>query len=88
MTTLRIDSRRYEDSDDCLAACAADVATDLGLEGWSLSPRWEDDERDAILVDIPAHAAEAATEAGYEAEWCALCPDGHHGEGYSCHDRA
>lgn len=56
-TTLRIDARRYEDHDDCLAAAAADVARERGLEGWDLSPRWEDEQRNAILVDVPEWAA-------------------------------
>ena len=55
--TLRIDAKRYEDADDCLAAAAADVAAERGLQGWDLSPRWEDEQRETILVDIPAHAA-------------------------------
>ena len=52
-TTIRISARRYEDCDDCLSAAAADVAEELGLEGWDLSPRWETEERDHILVDVP-----------------------------------
>ena len=66
MTTLRINAADYADHDDCLAACAADVAGELSLSGYDLSPRWEDDERDAILVDIPGHAEAAAEEAGYD----------------------
>lgn len=58
-TTLKIDAARYADHDDCLAAAAADVAADRGLAGWDLLPRWEDSQRDTILVDIPAHAARA-----------------------------
>lgn len=53
MATLRLSARGYEDSDDCLAAAAADVADNRGLEGWDLEPRWEDDERDHILVTVP-----------------------------------
>lgn len=55
--TLRIDATRYEDHDDCLSAAAADVAQARGLAGWDLSPRWEDDQRETILINIPAHAA-------------------------------
>lgn len=54
-TTVRIDSSRYADHDDCLAAAAADYATAHGLEGWDLEARWEDDDtRDAILLTVPA----------------------------------
>lgn len=52
-TTIRIPAARYEDCDDCLTAAANDVAEERGLKGWDLSPRWEDDERDTILVDVP-----------------------------------
>ena len=53
MTTLRIDAARYADHDDCLAAAAADVSAQRGLEGWNLNPRWADQDRDVILVDVP-----------------------------------
>jgi len=53
MRTLRIDAKRYEDCSDCLTAAAQDVADERGLAGWDLSPRWEDDERDFILIDVP-----------------------------------
>ena len=56
--TIRIDARRYEDHDDCLTAAAADVARERGLEGWDLSPRWADDQRDTILLDVPVIAQE------------------------------
>jgi len=52
--TLRYDSCTWEDEDDCLAACAAEMADTFGLDGWDLNPRWEDERtRDAILVDVP-----------------------------------
>lgn len=57
MTTIRIPASRYEDHDDCLTAAADDVARERNLFGWRLGARWEDDQRDAILVDIPDHAA-------------------------------
>jgi hypothetical protein len=53
MTTLSIDAKKYEDHDDCLAAAASDVAAERGLQGRDLSPRWQDDERETILIDIP-----------------------------------
>ena len=55
--TIHVYARRYEDHDDCLSAAAADVAHARGLAGWDLSPRWADDQRETILLDIPAHAA-------------------------------
>lgn len=51
--TIIRDAAPYAGYDDCLAACAADVAEEYGLEGWDLEPRWADDERDAILLDVP-----------------------------------
>lgn len=51
--TLEIDSSEYEDCDDCLAAAAAAVAFDHNLKGYDLSPRWKDDTREVILVDVP-----------------------------------
>ena len=57
MTTIRIQASTYENEDDGLAAAAADVALERGLEGWDLGSRWEDDRvRDVILLDVPAHA--------------------------------
>lgn len=67
-TTIRIDARRYEDQDDCLSAAQADYAAEHGLEGWDLEARWEDDQRDAILLTVPAAATLLANEqppAGY-----------------------
>ena len=58
-TTLRIDAKRYQDEDDCLTAAANDVARERGLDGYDLDPRWEDGEREIILVDVPAWAASA-----------------------------
>lgn len=52
-TTVRVDARHYEDADDCLSAAQADYATEHGLEGWDLAPRWGDDQRDTILLTVP-----------------------------------
>ena len=54
-TTIRVDAARYADEDDSLAAAAAEVAAERGLDGYDLSPRWEDDQRETILLDVPAH---------------------------------
>ena len=53
---LSIPASRYDDSDDCLADAAADYAAEHDLAGWNLSPRWADDERTEILLDVPANA--------------------------------
>ena len=52
--TLRIPASKYESFDDCLSAAADDVAEERGLQGWELNARWEDDQRDIILIDVPA----------------------------------
>lgn len=47
----------YEDTDDALAAAAADAADLYGCHGYDMAPRWLDDlERTVILVDVPAWA--------------------------------
>ena len=57
-TTIRVAAARYEDEDDCLSAAAAQIARERGLAGYDFDARWEDDERDAILLDIPAYAVQ------------------------------
>lgn len=52
-TTIRIDAAQYQDHDDCLTAAADDAACKYDLEGWDLNPRWEDDQRETILIDLP-----------------------------------
>ncbi len=52
--TISVPAKKYEDCDDCLHAAEADVQAERGLQGWSLNPRWEDNQRDAILLDVPA----------------------------------
>jgi hypothetical protein len=37
-----------------LAAAAESVAASRGCESWEVTARWEDDERDVILLDVPA----------------------------------
>ena len=60
-TTLTIPAAQYADADDCLAAAAADVAQEHGVPaGYDMSPRWADDDRDEILVDVPLRATTAA----------------------------
>lgn len=52
--TIEIDAKRYEDSDTCLTDCAADVARERGLESWQIEAEWADDNRETIVVTIPA----------------------------------
>lgn len=52
--TIRIPAARYIDFDDCLAAAAENyVEQHPEAAGWDLSPRWADEQRDEILLDVP-----------------------------------
>ena len=53
MVTIRLSAKKYEDHDDCLTAAANDIAELLSLAGWNLSPRWADEKREEILIDVP-----------------------------------
>ena len=54
-TTITVDAKRYEDADDCLAAAAAEyVEEHPEAAGYDLGARWADDEREQILLDVPA----------------------------------
>lgn len=55
--TIAVPASPYEDSDDCLADAARDACVRYGLISDPLGARWSDDERDEILLDIPADAA-------------------------------
>ena len=56
-TIVTISARKYQDSDDCLIDAARDyVATHPDLAGWDLEARWEDEQRDAILLTVPTWA--------------------------------
>jgi hypothetical protein len=52
-TIIIIAGRQYEDSDDCLADAAADVARELGLELWQVEACWSDEQLDEIIVTVP-----------------------------------
>jgi hypothetical protein len=52
--TVAIPAERYEHVDDCLGAAAADAKALLGLDAWNLRPRWADEQRECILLDVPA----------------------------------
>lgn len=71
-TTLTIPAAQYADSDDCLAAAADDVAQEHGVPaGYDMAPRWADDDRDEILVDVPAREEHTPADA------VALCRELH-----------
>jgi hypothetical protein len=55
---ITVDAAQYQDSDDCLAAAAADMAAERGLEGWDLAPRWADSERTRIELTVPDRTAD------------------------------
>lgn len=53
-TIVRLKAAPYGWYDDCLAAATADYIDDHpDLKGYDLDARWEDDERDAILLTVP-----------------------------------
>jgi hypothetical protein len=58
--TVRIPIRQHEDYDDCLSAAETDYAHEHNLVGWDLEPRWEDDQRDAILLTVPGPKIEVS----------------------------
>lgn len=63
-TTISIDAARYIDSDHCLADAAADYVSDHPeARGYDLAPRWADEQRDRILLDVPAETASTAAAA-------------------------
>lgn len=57
-TTIRLPAAQFADYDDCLSAAAKMIAAERGLEGWDLSPRWANEQRDEILIDVPADCEE------------------------------
>lgn len=56
--TISVPAVEYEDFDDCLEAAADAERKRRGLEGYDLGARWESDEREAILLDVPIEDAE------------------------------
>ena len=72
--TITLPAAPYADYDDSLTAAADEYAAEHGLVGWDLAPRWGDDERDTILIDVPDRevrlAARAATDYLADAEGC------------------
>lgn len=68
MTTIYTNAARYADHDDSLTAAAAAVASAYGLDGWELSPRWDSEQRDRILVDVPESVLEQSRLRGWRVE--------------------
>lgn len=54
---IKIAAAKYEDYDDCLQAAADDYAEAHDLAGWDLDPKWEDEQRNTIILTVPDHAA-------------------------------
>lgn len=50
---VRIPAAQYADHDDCLTAAAQDYAEAHGLQGWDLAPKWEDNQREYIVLTVP-----------------------------------
>jgi hypothetical protein len=55
MHTISLSAEKFADHDDCLAA-AADWYVELHpeAEGWDLAPRWASEDREEILLSVPA----------------------------------
>lgn len=52
--TITVSAKQYENHDDCLQAAADDYVSDHPeAEGYDLNPRWVDDEREEIALDVP-----------------------------------
>lgn len=55
-TTIIVSARRYIDADDCLAAAAdAYAAAHPDVAGYDMNPRWADDDRTMIALDVPTN---------------------------------
>ncbi len=50
---VEIPARVYEDSDDCLAAAEHDIRIRFRLSSWQVEARWQDEQRETILVSVP-----------------------------------
>jgi hypothetical protein len=61
--TLTLDAARFEDFYDCLEAAKWAVVEELDLDsGWTITARWTDNQRTAIIVEydensVPAYVA-------------------------------
>lgn len=50
---VKIAAAEYEDQDDSLQAAADDYAAAHDLAGWDLAPKWEDEQREVIILTVP-----------------------------------
>jgi hypothetical protein len=58
--TLTLDAARFEDFDDCLEAAKWAVVEELDLDsGWTITARWTDNQRTAIIVEYDENSAPA-----------------------------
>jgi hypothetical protein len=60
--TIRISAETFMNHDNCLDAAETHVTTDRGLVGYSLTPRFEDEEREFILLDVPERYVRAGDD--------------------------
>jgi hypothetical protein len=55
MVTVTLQAETFAGDDDCLAAAAAwYVERNPELTGWDLDARWASEDRDQILLTVPA----------------------------------
>lgn len=60
--TIEISAAQYKDHDDCLQAAAQEYAEERTLQGRDLSPRYADEQRETILLDVPEYAVLSTDE--------------------------
>lgn len=68
-TPTEISVSPNEDQDNPLAAAAeAWIADHPQLRGWDLAPRWSDDQRDEILLTVPAWSIDEQPDCRHDVE--------------------
>lgn len=65
----RIPASNYEDFDEPLQAAAAELAEELGLASYEVEARYEDDQRDVIVVTHPECHCECGRVTGERCSW-------------------
>jgi hypothetical protein len=50
MRTVTLPAKRFEDFDDCLTAAREHIAHLFKIPLWCVHARWENDQRDNIIV--------------------------------------
>jgi hypothetical protein len=51
-TEITVPAKQYEDHDDCLEAARQDYIAEHGCDEWTVEARWENDERDNIVLTV------------------------------------